>query len=304
MSPNPEMAKLHAAIAAPLDDKLYHLDPDEVAFYKQKTGIDDEAALKEHIVQIQREAYQVFPYICIRWFSFTKVKIARHPAYNQLLKLGKERNSALFIDVGCCFGNDIRKAVADGFPAKNCIGTDLEGAFWHLGYRLFKDTPESFPVPFLQGDILNPSFLDPSPLLARVERPHPDLTSLTTLTPLVGQLTAIHASMLFHLFPEQQQLKLAGALAALLAPTPGAMIFGWHVGDTEKGFIKGATLPNGEPLPMFCHSAESWKEMWDGEVFEKGTVEVKAELQKLEAPPGVVPNGAQFWQLIWSVTRL
>ena len=46
------MAKLHAAIAAPLDDKLYRLDPDEIAFYKAKTGFHDEAALKEHVVKV------------------------------------------------------------------------------------------------------------------------------------------------------------------------------------------------------------------------------------------------------------
>lgn len=53
------MAKLRAAIVAPLDDKLYRLDADEIAFYKVRTGIHDEAALKEHVVQVQHEAYQV-----------------------------------------------------------------------------------------------------------------------------------------------------------------------------------------------------------------------------------------------------
>ncbi|KAH9928839.1 uncharacterized protein B0H18DRAFT_1094050 [Fomitopsis serialis] len=246
MSPNAEMNKLHAVIAAPLDDKLYHLDADEITFYKQKTGIHDETVLKEHIVQVQHEAYEVFPYI---------LKIARHPAYDQFLKVGREHDNAFFMDVGCCFGNDIRKAVEDGFPAKNCIGTDLQGEFWHLGYRLFKDSPEGFPVPFLQGDVLNPAFLDPSP--------------------------------------------------PVYAPPDRAMIFGWHVGGIEKGLIKGATMPNGDPLPMFCHCPQSWKELWDGEIFDKGTVAVKAELKELETPPGVVlPRGAKFWQLVWSVTRL
>ena len=53
------MAKLHAHIGAPLDDKLYRLDAEEVAFYKGKTGIQDDLALREHIIKVQQDAYQV-----------------------------------------------------------------------------------------------------------------------------------------------------------------------------------------------------------------------------------------------------
>lgn len=59
------MDKLHAALHAPLDDKLYRLDAEETAFYKAKTGIDDDDKLKEHIVQVQRDAYQV----CVNFVS-------------------------------------------------------------------------------------------------------------------------------------------------------------------------------------------------------------------------------------------
>ena len=133
----------------------------------------------------------------------------------------------------------------------------------------------------------------------------PDLSALTALTPLSGRLTIIHTSMLFYLFgTEDEQLRRARALAGLLAPTPGAMIFGWHVAEPEKGPMKSARFRNGDPITMFCHSVESWKEMWESEVFEKGAVEVRAELQPLEAPPGAVPTTINPWQLVWSVTRV
>lgn len=182
-------------------------------------------------------------------------------------------------------------------------------AFFKLGHRLFNDTPEKFPVPFIEGDILNRAFLDVVPPVykqSEVQGPTPDLTKLTTLTPLAGRLTAIHISMVFHLFMEDKQLQLAHALAGLLAPTPGAMIFGWHSGEVEKGFMTGAKLPNGNSVPIFCHSPESWKELWDGQVFEKGTVDVKAELLPLapHTPGTQFPAGTKVWQLVWSVTRL
>lgn len=53
-----------------LEESLYFLsDPahaDELAFWKAATGIQDEVQLKEHIIAVQREAYVVFTYPCIR----------------------------------------------------------------------------------------------------------------------------------------------------------------------------------------------------------------------------------------------
>ncbi|KAI0961092.1 hypothetical protein AcV7_000286 [Taiwanofungus camphoratus] len=86
----------------PLDDKFYALDAEELAFYKAQTGIHDEDALKQHIMRVQADAYQVHPYNCIRRFNFTRLKISRLPAYSHLLKLGKERAGAIFLDIGCC----------------------------------------------------------------------------------------------------------------------------------------------------------------------------------------------------------
>lgn len=56
---------------------------------------------------------------------FIRLKLNRFPAYQDLLKLGKERPGALFLDLGCCLGHDVRKAVADGFPISQAIGSDL-----------------------------------------------------------------------------------------------------------------------------------------------------------------------------------
>jgi len=71
-----------------------------------------------------------------------RLKISRLPAYNQLLRLGKEREGAIFLDIGCCFGNDARKAVADGFPAQGTIASDLHPA-WEP------------PLQLLSGDIFH-----------------------------------------------------------------------------------------------------------------------------------------------------
>ena len=132
----------------------------------------------------------------------------------------------------------------------------------------------------------------------------PDLRSLTSLNPLRGRVFAIHATAFFHLFGEEKQLQLARALAGLLSPEPGSMIFGAHIGVPEKGFEP--SFMHRDHRRMWCHSPESWTELWDGLVFEKGVVEVQTKLvhveRKMLQPDA--PQNATLTILVWLVTRL
>lgn len=214
--------------------------------------------------------------------------------------------------VGC----DLRKAVADGWPAENAIGfelrqgrgiretnsflTDLYTAFWDYGHELFRSTPETFPAGFIAGDIFDAAMLTPrAPFYAsdnpRLD-PRPDLKCLTSLNPLRGHVSAICASSFFHLFDEAEQREIAHRFGSLLSPVPGSTIFGANGGALVKG-TRGSVL-NGVQRHMFCHSPDSWEELWDGEIFEKGTVKVEAE-----AIP-VNRGGEIFHWTRWSITRL
>ncbi|KAI0034152.1 hypothetical protein K488DRAFT_46101 [Vararia minispora EC-137] len=291
-----------------LDESFYGLDAEEAAFYKQQTGIQDDAELKQHIMAVQAKAYSVFPYPCIRRFAFTQLKISRLFAYRGFLNLGKTRKSPIFLDIGCCFGNDIRKAVADGYPAECVIGSDLQKDFWNLGHELFRTTPETFPVPFVGGDAFNPEHLAVVPPFTPANQPTtppPDLKSLTSLNPLRGHVSAIHASSFFHLFREDSQLHLARALAGLLSPEPGSMIFGSHASLPEKG-LRVIRKDGDDKRSMFCHSPESWTELWDGVIFEKGEVKVEATLKLLQRPNILLGEDAAQTAHIMSycITRL
>ncbi|EPT05431.1 hypothetical protein FOMPIDRAFT_127976 [Fomitopsis schrenkii] len=289
----------------PLNPESYRLAEDEIAFHKAQTGIQDDEELKSHIIAVQRDAYEVFPYPCIRWFTFARLQISRVPAYTQLLELGRARPDAIFLEVGCCFGSDMRKAVADGFPVQNCIASDLRPEYWQLGHRLFNSTPATFPVPFLPGDLFDPAFLAPSSLAHTTPTsPPPALASLTSLTPLTGHVSAIYAAELFHLFSADKQLALAQQLAALLSPAPGSFIFGWQVGSATGGLFELDRSASGvDPLRLWYHSPESWRAMWT-DVFggSGGAVEVYAELQPLPSAPDVNLN--ETGKLVWTVTRM
>ena len=49
-----------------LDPSLYKLGDEEAAFFKQTTGIKDSDELKQHILQVQKEAYAVRAVTCPR----------------------------------------------------------------------------------------------------------------------------------------------------------------------------------------------------------------------------------------------
>ncbi|KAI0639007.1 hypothetical protein C8Q77DRAFT_23362 [Trametes polyzona] len=297
----------------PFDEKLYSLEGEELAFFKAQTGIEDEDELRKHVVAVAREAYAVFPFPCIQRYAFIQFKLPRLRGYDRLLKLGQEREGAILLDIGCCFGNDVRCAAADGFPAKQIIASDLFGDYWTLGHKLFRSTPESFPAMFIAGDAFDAAHLDVAPpIYTPRSEPTPGLQSLTSLNPLHGHIAAIHASSFFHLFNEAQQTRLAHALGGLLSPLPGSMIIGQHAGALVKGShndkLKVKAAPedaegdSSRALDLFCHSPESWKELWDGEVFRKGSVRVEVEV--VERSVGDASRTGVKLLLQWTVTRL
>ena len=47
-----------------LDGTLLELSPEEEAFLKAETGIQDTGELRKHIIEVQEEAYKVSGYSC------------------------------------------------------------------------------------------------------------------------------------------------------------------------------------------------------------------------------------------------
>ena len=167
---------------------------------------------------------------------------------------------------------------------------------------MFRTSPETFPVKFLAGDAFDDAHLSlTAPILSGSL---PPVASVNILTELRGRISVIHASALFHLFSEEKQFELGKRLAALLDPRPGSVIFGSHGGMPVKG--------QRQPffVEMFCHSPESWTQMWEEQIFEKGQVKVNVVLKDMTMlAKGFekcvsVEEGAMYYWLVWSVERL
>ncbi|KLO20710.1 hypothetical protein SCHPADRAFT_897967 [Schizopora paradoxa] len=290
-------------------DFPYDPSDEQVVFFKKLTGISDDEELKNHVLSVQEEAWKVAHYMCIRTFGFMKLSIVRQKKYPDLLKLGKENPQAIYLEFACCFGNDARKAISDGYPLHNVVTSDIEKPFWDLGHKLFKTTPETFPVPFVHGSVFDPLLIAPhEPFYESPLTPRPVLSTLTSLTPLQGHVSAIHVAAFFHLFDKEEQITAARALASLLSPVPGSFIFGGHGTQPKSG---AGTFKNFRGKDVHCFSPEDWASLWDGEIFKKGTVEVKYEMLNLKEifknSDKVIEQSSLSWggtYLMWSVTRL
>ena len=180
--------------------------------------------------------------------------------------------------------------------------------FWDIGHKVFKSTPETFPVKFLPGDVFDQSFFTSGSIVTEGLGNDPPLNvaALSSLTPLRGKLSSIHASSFFHLFNEDQQTELAHKLGSLLSPEPGSMIFGSQGSRPQRGLFTETMNPKTkEQITMFCHSAESWVELWEG-VFGKSKVHVDATLVEIEHPASkhISDAGRKLYFLVWSVKRL
>ncbi|KIJ29313.1 hypothetical protein M422DRAFT_269263 [Sphaerobolus stellatus SS14] len=162
--------------AYPSDPSMYSPTQEELEWLNKRISIQDEGELKKYALKIQAEGLVIrlsLPLPREIHFHFVDTpdndklnsdplysfKVGKHPAYKDALALGKDRPGSIYFEMGCCSGNDVRKVVSDGYPIENVIGSDPEEEFWKIGHNFFRTSTETFPVPFLAGDVFNPSFL-------------------------------------------------------------------------------------------------------------------------------------------------
>lgn len=194
----------------------------------------------DHVVKVRNEAWAVFPYPCIGQFRFLDLSLSQRTDYPDILQ--RIKSGETFLDMACCFGQEIRQLVADGAPAENLYGCDLRSEFIKLGYKIFLDE-NKLQTRFLTANVF-------------------DTTS--ALTELKGQLDIIYVGSFFHLWGYQDQVTVSKAVAALLRPQKGTIIVGRQVGAVTAGEHDHRTNPTGT---MFRHNVESltrqWKEIGD-----------------------------------------
>jgi SAM-dependent methyltransferase len=172
--------------------------------------------------------------------------------------LERVRAGETFLDLGCCFGQDIRKLVHDGAPSDNAIGVDNESRFIDLGYELFGDR-ETLNARFYTGDVFAEDFL----------------------ANLRGQVDIIFVGSFLHLFTFDQQKIIVGQLCKLLRQRDGSLVFGRHMATEESG---GTLRKNALGWDLYHHSSDTIRQLFD--TAPEGKWEVSSQL---------VPYASEGW---------
>ena len=213
--------------------------------------------------------------------------VADSDAYPEILERTKRGDK--FLDLGCCFGQEIRQLVFDGAPSANTFGSDLWADFITVGYELFKDSSR-LQTTFIAADV----FDDSSPLIE-----------------LAGQMDIIFTGSLFHLFNLAEQETLASRIVQLLSARPGSLLVGRHSGSEEAGEF--ARSGDTSDRKHFRHNPQSWGELWARVGRNTGSQwSVRAELRfqepesVLAAPAGMSTEEQRVMsaQLVYTVRRL
>ncbi|KFX96738.1 hypothetical protein V490_03169 [Pseudogymnoascus sp. VKM F-3557] len=256
--------------------KLESLSEEVRSLLENYSGIEPDLVVP-HIEEMRDRAWKIYPYPCIGMFRFVNVTLLKSPHYPNILSRLKNDNH-IFLDLGCCFGSEIRQLTADGAPSENLYGSDLRLEFWELGYDLFRDR-EKLKSSFLVGDVFDSS---------------------SELGKLDGKVDIIHAASFFHLFTYEQQLEVGKRIVKLLRPVEGSLVLGRMVGNTEPGLL---TSKDGKKT-LYRHNEESWAGLWR-EISELTGVkfEVKSHLVDTpghmrffnDAPRPTPLGGVQLW---------
>lgn len=230
---------------------------------------------------LQREkAWHTFPFPCIGRFNFLALSITCHPCYPRVLSaLSAPKTASTLLDLGCCFGQDIRKLVYDGAHADQLHACDLEYGFIDLGYELFADRDT------LQAHFFAANLFDDNGRLEELE----------------GEFDFIHIGSFLHLFSQEDQLRACKRIVKLARPQKGSTIFGRQLGN-----VNGLEVPNMlQEGTMWQHDPQTFKHMWQVVGEQTGTNwNVRVELDSEEG------MNQQHWtsegcrRLKFEVTRL
>lgn len=239
-------------------------------------------SLKHHTAQRNR-AWEVHPYPCLGQFRFLELNLAHRPGdlYPRLLSLlttstppspSSPPGPPLFLDVGACLGQDLRKLIADGAPPHTVAGAELSPTFIALGHELFRDRADEVRV--VQANILA------ADLLLRPEsvgQPQPQSQPLAAWR---GSLKVVQLGMILHLFGWEEQITAFVNAIGLLRDEKGVLVIGQATGNVDG--VETRTLsPGGEDRRTWKHNTTSFERLVRDVEARTGTRwVVKAELDE------------------------
>ncbi|PYH91161.1 hypothetical protein BO71DRAFT_421767 [Aspergillus ellipticus CBS 707.79] len=232
--------------AAWLKQDVKDILPPERMFLETYAGIPPEEVVP-HVVAIV--TFAIHPWPCIGHLRFLHFTLANYPFYPRLLARlltapdNANDNDPKLLDVGSCFGQDLRKLIADGVSPSQIAGLDLDSAFHDLGYKLFRDDTPLGDRPALVYDFYPRDILD----------------GRADWTPLVARFDVVHAANFLHIWDWDTQVRVACRLGSFLRRKAGGCIVGCSLGVKSGGREMNGYDGRGS---CFRHDLESFERFW------------------------------------------
>ncbi len=99
----------------------------DLAFLARYTGEHDLDSLREHVRGVYRDTKaQLHVFRCIQRGEFLKPRLRLLPCYPLVLEtLASDAPPGVLLDVGTCFGQDVRGLLLDGVTVDRIVAVDL-----------------------------------------------------------------------------------------------------------------------------------------------------------------------------------
>lgn len=235
-------------------------------------------------------------------YLFAELALSKYPGYSTILNRLRSDPSSIYLEVGCGLAQDVRKLVADGVPAAQVRGTDLQAGLMACGHDLFRDS-ESLPLGDSTGDIQGKNFMAADFL---------DDSDASPLMAWEGEADVVHASMFLHCFELPMQVRACKRIVTLLRPQRGSLLVGWSgglslaAGGPREEEVKGPLGQiGGIKQKNYLHDVASFRGMWEQVGKETGTKwDVKVIEEEIDDAGGRYFAGEEHRWLRFEVVRL
>jgi len=218
--------------------------------YKNNQLIPEDL-IKKRIREIRIAAINVHAYKCITDWYFLLIRIKYNPHFAEIIK---DAENKLYLDLGCCFGMEMRQLIVDGVKPQNIVGVDIEPKFIEGGFAIFEDK-DKLDDRFIIASFLDNSFVD------------------LILKKFGGPVDVIYAGSVIQLLTEKEIVKLVSNVFALLKD--GGTFLGQTAGASHAGIF--STPLHGS---RFLHSADSLTTLFN----ETGFVDIHINEKIIDNP--------------------
>jgi len=265
-----------------------------------------EEMMRRRVVMVWEAAMKTYGYRCIKEATFLHPRIPGIPLYSTCLNLRRSSTRRMpFLDVGTCFGNDIRKLILDGYPREEIAGLDVEPAFWEYGKQVFDDELDG--IEYLCGNILDDAFLSSGRVPSNdhgnaVPFPVTRNYKPANINHLKSHFEFAHVGSVLHLLNQTDIPHFLTKLLLLLAPN--GYVFGRTCGAIEPVRLRGGVLPCSAQLG-YIHSQSSLAEVLRECGFENVVVEIQdgQDAGRVAEMQPIGTHGMQLLFLVFSAQR-